>query len=104
MISQDKKEVAGWWMWVLGLMVITIAVLGVTGAFSRFFGVAVEREVLVHSHQYKEARNSEIATYEAQIAELEGQLDRSDLTESDKAKINGQIRSIEILLRSARTK
>ena len=91
-------------MWVLLLVVVSSVVLGVTGAFGRVFGVAVEREVLVHSHQYAEARNSEVATYEAQLAELRGQLNRSDLTESDRARIDGQISSINILLQSARNK
>lgn len=103
-MDSEKKEFAGWWLWVLLLIVVSSIVLGATGAFGRFFGVAVEREVLVHSHQYKEARNSEVATYAAQLAGLRGQLNRSDLTESDRARINGQISSINILLQSARTK
>lgn len=103
-MDQDKKHFASWWFWVLMLIVITSVILGMTGTFGKIFGVMVEREVLVRSHQYKEARNSEMATYEAQIAELEGQLNRSDLSEGEKAKIEGQITSINILLRTARSK
>ena len=103
-MDSEKKEVGGWWLWVLMLVVISVAALTVTGALGRFFGVAVERQVLVHSHQYQEARNSEVATYEAQLAELQGQLDRSDLSESTRARINGQISSINILLTAARSK
>lgn len=103
-MDSEKKDLAGWWLWVLLLIVVSSVVLGVTGAFGRVFGVAVEREVLVNSHQYAEARSSEIATYEAQLAELRGQLNRGDLTESDRARINGQISGINILLQSARTK
>lgn len=107
-MNKDRTETMKWWALGLALLVVTLGVLGVTGALggavSRWFGVKVERAVLVESHQYKEARNTEIATYEAQLAELRGQLGRPDLSEADRARIDGQITSINIMLTSARTK
>lgn len=103
-----KVEALKWWLLGLVALVITFVVLGTAGALggavSRWFGVKVERAVLVESHQYKEARSTEIATYEAQLAELRGQLARPDLNEADRARIEGQISSINILLKSARSK
>lgn len=99
-----KTSYAKWWILTLVLIVFSTAMLAFTGAIGSIFSKRVEREVLVTSHQYREARSSEMVTYEAQLAELRGQLNRKDLTESDKARIQGQVSSINILLSAARNK
>lgn len=100
----EKKEFLKWTLVVVVAFVIVVIVGTVTGAFGRWFGMRVERAVMVESHQYREARSSELATYEAQLAELEGRLAREDLSASQIAEINAQIRSINVLMRSARTR
>ena len=100
----EKKEFLRW-TFVIGIGIVILTVIGgVTGAFGRWFDTRVEREVLVTSHQYREARASELTTYEAQLAELEGRLARDDLSDSQRAEINAQIRSINVLMRSARAR
>lgn len=90
------------WTFVVGIGIVILTVIGgVTGAFGRWFDTRVEREVLVTSHQYQEARASELTTYEAQRAELTGQLLRDDLTDAQKAELEAKISGIDVLIRAA---
>jgi len=67
MISSDKREVGGWWIWILFLVVITIGIFAVF----KPMGMWWEREVMLESHQYKEARATEMATFKAQIVAID---------------------------------
>jgi len=85
MISQDKREVGGWWFWILFLVMITIGIFAVF----KPAGMWWEREVMLESHQYKEARNTEMATFKAQLAAVDMML----ATEADptvRADLNRQ--------------
>ena len=75
MISQDKREFGGWWIWVLFLVMITIGIFAVF----KPAGMWWEREVMLESHQYKEARATEMATFKAQLVAVDMML----ATESD---------------------
>ncbi len=103
-MDSEKKEYGAWWVWILTLTVLSIIVftglsyLGVVG------GTIVERKVFENSFQYSEARKTEIATYEAQISEIEGQLTNSQLEEGTRINLKAQLSSINILLKVARSK
>ena len=100
----EKVEFSSWWMVVVALLVVTAGIFGIVNAFGMWGRTVVEREVLTHSHQYREARSSEVSTYEAQLAELRGRLGREDLTDSQRREIEALISSITIQLSAARSR
>jgi len=103
-MDQEKKEFAKWWLWVLLLLVTTIPVftaLNYAGVFGKTF---VERKVFEQSYQRSEGLKTQVATYEAQIVELEAQLKNPNLDEGTRANINAQLSAIRIQLRTARSK
>ncbi len=97
----EKKSMAGWWTFFLVLLVVSMAVLGATGALGRIVNVVVEREVFERSFQYQESKSEQIATYQAQMAELESKLADSNLSDSAKSDIRAQLAAIRIQLNSA---
>lgn len=98
----ERKEVVKWF-WVFGLGIVLLSVLvGVLGGFGRVFGTVVDREVLTHSHQYREARLDEITTYRAQLGEVEYQLDNDiGLTDQQRNSLKAKAAGIRVLLRAA---
>jgi hypothetical protein len=101
-MDPEKKEFGLWWMWVLVLVVAAFIVLAATGSIGRIFGLRVEREALVQSHQYNEARKSEEVTYRAELAQLEARLGNPAITEAEQVDIQAQIAGINVLLDAAR--
>lgn len=99
-IDPDKKEFGSWWMWVLGLVVVTSIVFGGL----RILGVFGERIVFENSFQYKEARKSEVVVFEAQLAEIERKLGDDALTDSERNSLAATASAIRIQLRAARSK
>ena len=79
-MGSDKKELGKWWMWVLLLILITV------GVFTALkpAGMWWERQVMLQSHQYKEARATESMTFKVQLAEIEQRL----ITETDEGVRN----------------
>ena len=102
LIEEEKKELGAWWMWILGLVVVSIIILTVTGYLGKITGTAVEREVFEQSYQRSEAVKSEIATYSVQIASLEGQLLNPNLDAGTKANISAQLSAIKMQLNIAK--
>jgi len=103
-MEQEKKDLAGWWIWVLALVVVSTVVLNLVGAGGYVFGLFVERKALENSHQYHEARKDELVTFDAQLAELHAQLNNPTLTDGQKANIEAQIASLNILSNAARNR
>lgn len=101
MAHGERRSFGLWWMWVLALTIATMIVFWVLSAAGFVGGTVLEREVFERSHQYCQARQSQIATYEAQLAELDGQI----LTAADDDSATGlkaQKRAINIKLTSER--
>jgi hypothetical protein len=101
-MEQEKKYFAGWWFWVLLLIIVSAIIfagLNYAGIIGR---TVVERKVFEQSYQRSEALKSQIATYEAQIVEIQLQLSRGDLDSSTQANLNAQLSSIRVMLNSAR--
>ena len=101
-VDPEKKEFGKWWMWVLFLVVVTVLVIFAFGSLGIFTQTVVERKVFEQSFQYSEARKLEIATYEAQLAELRGKLSNPNLDAGTRANIDAQIMAIQIQLNTAR--
>ena len=98
-MNSERKEFGKWWLWVGLLLVLTIAV----GFGLKVFGVFGERVVFEQSYQYKEARKTEIATFEAQLAEINRQL-AGNISADLRRNLEAQKAAIQIQLRVARSK
>ena len=101
-IDPEKKEFGSWWMWVLGLVVVSIIVLTALNYAGVIGKTVVEREVFRNSYQYSAGKEQQIATYEAQLAELNSKLSNSQLDATTRANIEAQVSSIRIQLSTAR--
>lgn len=101
-MDQEKKEFGSWWVWVLVLSAISIVVLGALSAAGVFTGTIIERKVFENSYQRTEGLKARIATYEAQLAEIVGQLARGDLDASTRSGLEAQAAAIRIQLRAAK--
>lgn len=99
-----RREGRRWWAWGLGLLVITVVVLSVLGYFGIVGRTIVERKVFERSFQYSEARKTEIATFEAQLTEIERKLAAPSTVEATRTNLEAQAAAIRILLRVAREK
>jgi len=73
-IDSDKKALGAWWVWILFLMVVSIAVLGFTGTIGKWAGTFAERKIYEESYQRSEAFKARIATYKAQMAMIKSKL------------------------------
>ncbi len=90
-------------MWGLALLVLTIVILVLLNFVGVIGSTMVEREVLKNSHQYKEARSSEVVMYEAQLTEINSQL--SNTTDpATRNALKSQQAAINVRLRAAKAK
>ena len=106
----DKKEtkelrsfIKSWWFWFFGIIIVTSIIgfgLSSLGLIGR---TVVERKVFENSFQYSEARKAAIATYEAQLAEVERML-AGNLDEATRSNLEAQAAGIRINLATERAK
>lgn len=100
-MEQEKKHFGGWWVWVGLLLVGSIIIL--TGLqYAGILGrTVVERKVFENSYQRSESLRSQIATYEAQLSEINRKLS-GDLDSATRVNFEAQASSIRVMLNSAR--
>lgn len=103
-METEKKYYAGWFFW--GLLLASIAGIILTGlSYLGVFGqTVVERKVFENSFQYSESRKAEIATFEAQLAEIDGKLNNTNLDSDTRTNLEAQKSAINIQLSVARSK
>lgn len=102
-MDQEKKEVGGWWMWILMLTVVSIIVFTGLSYFGIIGKTIVERKVFENSYQYTAGQRQMIATYEAQLAELNTKLANPELDATTRSNMEGQVSAIRIQLAAARS-
>lgn len=100
-MREERSEFAKWWFWILMLIIAATIILFPLGVFSRIANTIVEREIFEQSFQYDQAREKEIATYRASIAEMEVQLLNPNLAASDKRNIEVQLAAVRVQLNTA---
>lgn len=98
-MDREKKEFGKWFMWILCLLVVAIIVFGGLN----FLGVFSERIVFKNSFQYKEARNTAIVTYQAQLAEI-NRLLSGTMPQQTRNDLEAQAASLRILIQAERSK
>lgn len=101
-MDQDKRYFAGWWFWLLGLIIVGSIAMWALHAAGIIGTTVVEREVFERSFQYSEARKAEIATYEAQLAEIEEKLASTTISQETRDDLEAQRSAIRIRLRVAK--
>lgn len=74
MISDEKKELGGWWVFILALVFVSLVVLTILGYMGKLTGTVVERKVFENSYQRSEGLKSQQFTWEAQLASINQQL------------------------------
>ena len=95
---EARKEGTRWWAWGLGLLVITMIVLGLVNVIGQGGRTLGERLIFKHSFQYSEAREREFTVYEAQLAEIESRL-MGTLDIDTRQNLEAQASAIRISLR-----
>lgn len=101
-MEREKKYLASWWFWALGLIALTAIVLTILSYAGVFTGTIVERVVFENSFQYQEARQTELATWQAQLAEIESKLADPALDAATRSNLEAQKSALEVRIRVAR--
>lgn len=87
------------------MVIVFLSLLGfVLNSLGLFGWTIVERKVFENSFQYSEARKSEIATFEAQIAEINRKLYDSNLDVATRTNLEAHASALRIQLNVARSK
>lgn len=99
----EKAEFGGWWIFILGLVIVSVVILGALGYAGKFTGTVVERKVFEQSYQRSESYKERIATLEASLVELRAREQQPNLSDNTKAEIATQISAITAQLNAARS-
>lgn len=100
---EEYKEANGIFRWVGGKMLIVIIIGTILGYVTFFTDTIIKRKVFENSFQYSEARKTEIATFQAQLVEIESRLSGT-LSEEMRANLEAQAAVIRSQLRVAKEK
>jgi hypothetical protein len=100
-IDEEKRFFASWWIWLA--FILTITAVGFTGL--RYAGIIaqtkLERVVFTNSQQYVQGRNTEQLTYRAELAKINEQLKREDLSPSAISNLKSSRAALEVQLNVA---
>lgn len=102
-MDKEKKDVGKWWVWIFFLIVMSVLVLTGLRYFGLIGGTIVERVVFENSMQYTEARKTQIATFEAQLIEINGQLSNPSLEAGTRHNLETSASVIRVQLNAARS-
>lgn len=107
-VNRVAKETA-WTFWrFLGIFLVVVVVMTAIIFGLRALGVfgstAVERAAFEQSYQRSEAIRSQIATDEAAIAEIQGQLANPGLDKNTRYNLEAQARAIRVRLAAVKGK
>ena len=94
----EKREFAGWWLWIvmlIGISLIAFAALNSFGVLTRTF---VERKVFEQSYQKQAGDELKIRTFRAQLAEIERRLVSPNLSETERNNLEAQAAGIRVQL------
>ena len=104
MISSEKREMGGWWIWIGLFVVFSIAVL--TGL--RYAGILghtiIERKVFESSHQYHQAKKQEVSIFSAQLAEIDHKLSNPNLDPTVRVNLEATAAGLRIQLNATRSR
>ncbi len=101
-MREEKKFLNSWFRWgIFWLIILTI--LGTGASYLGLFGrTVVERKVFENSFQYSETQKTRIASYEAQLAEINHQLNDTTLTDSERKNLKTTAAGLRVQLNTAK--
>lgn len=100
MIDKDKRYLGGWWVWVTGLILLSVTVFWVANAVGLIGQTAVQREVFERSYQRQAGDAAKLSTFEAERAAIQSQLRRSDISPAQRADYEAQLAAINIQIQA----
>lgn len=100
---EARRETRKWWWMFLGLIVVAAIITSILSAAGVIFQTEVERRTFERSYQKKAGDKQKIATYEAQLAEIESQLSNPKLDDATKRNLRAQRAAIRVRIRAARS-
>ena len=102
-VDSEKKAFGKWWVWILVLLIPTILIFTGLRYAGLVGGTYIERKVFENSFQYSEATKASIATFEAQLAEIDHKLS-SDLDDTTRINLEASAAAVRIQLSVARSR
>ena len=103
-MEKEKKYFAGWFFWILLIMIVAGIVLTSLNYVGLIGKTVVERKVFENSFQYSEARKSAVAGYQAQLVEIDRKLMSPTLNTQTRTTLEAQASGLRILLSTERSK
>ena len=103
-MDSEKKDFGKWWIWILLLTIVSIVAFTGLNYVGLIGGTIVERKVFENSFQYSEARKMEIATFEAQLTEIEHKLSSDSIDSETRENLEAQAAGIRIQLSVSRSR
>jgi len=104
-MNEEKKEFGKWWIWVLALIILSVATLKVTGAFGKIFSTTVERKIFEESYQKKAGDKARLSAYEAQLAQINTKINLStNLDENTRINLESQKAMLETQINAAKNR
>lgn len=97
-MDTEKKEFAGWWLWVLLLVIVSIGALSITGFGSRFLSVTADRVIFENSYQKSAADKAKQSALQSQLSEIEARLRSSNLTDEMRVDLEAQASGMRVQL------
>ena len=101
-MREARREARKWWVWALGMLVVTAIVISILSATGVIFQTEVERRTFERSYQKKAGDRQKIATLEAQLAEINSRLADPKLDPSVAQNFKAQRAAIRVQLRATR--
>ncbi len=103
-MEQEKKYFGSWWVWVMVLLIGSGIIFTGLSYMGMIGHTIVERKVFENSFQYSEATKAQVATFEAQLVEIQHKLSSSTITPSTRTNLEAQRSALNIQLSVARSK
>ncbi len=88
-MEKEKKYVAGWWLWILLLVVVSFMVLGTLNMFGLFGRTVGERIIFENSYQKHSADKAKRNRLEAELMGIDSRL-RGNVSETIRANLEAQ--------------
>ena len=99
-MDREKRYFGGWWLWITLLLALSILIIGLVGYVTIAGRTVGERIIFEQSFQRKAGDRERFRLLQAELANIEQQLKRTDLTEGQRANLRGQRSALKIRLQA----
>lgn len=99
--KEEKIGLAGWWLWILGLSILTVIILTALSYVGLFGKTTMERVVFENSYQKQAGDQQRLATYRAQLAGIESRLMSNTLSDDERSQLEAQRAMLQVQINAA---